>query len=253
MIAMRDYLKRHLPILVAAVIVAGLMTTGPAAARAVYDTVNAHTVDGKHAVSSNSTVAHRAGKLVATNAAGRLPDNIIARSPDSAKLGGLPLSAFAPTILYSSGPVEPTGPICETASFTPTRPSFAVIQLDVDVMNEVFGHIKTFAVAPGYSTNDGASYNYATPKTPIVASAAANNFGSVGATGVVRLAAGRAYRFAVKVDHFPNVTLRDGGCEEVVEILPKFPGSKIIGPCGTTVCPPPKDGKLMGGSVPRAR
>jgi hypothetical protein len=225
---MRDYLKRHLPIVMTAVLVAGLMTTGPAAARAVYDTVNAHMVDGKHAVDSNSTVAHRAGQLVATNATGRLPNDIIARAPDSAKLDGLPLSAFAPTILYASGSanLEP-GPACQTSSFTPTRPSFAVIRVDADIFG-AHGSGTGYAVQPGYSTNGGLTYSKASPSWWTETIAAPQTLAAVGNSGVVRLAAGRAYRFAAK----QAVFIRGGGggdCKLIVEILPKFPGSKIIG------------------------
>jgi hypothetical protein len=39
--------------------------------------INAHTVDGKHAVSSSTSRARRAGKLVATNSKGLLPGNIV--------------------------------------------------------------------------------------------------------------------------------------------------------------------------------
>ncbi len=85
---MRTSLRRHLPILVTAVIVAVLMQAGPPVAAAVYDAVNADKVDGRHAVASWTTAADRAGKLVATNAYGRLPNDIIATAPNAGKLGG---------------------------------------------------------------------------------------------------------------------------------------------------------------------
>ena len=62
--------------------------SGGAVAKAKFDANNAHKVDGKHAVSAGASLAKRKGKLVATNAAGRLPNNIIRKAPDSAKLGG---------------------------------------------------------------------------------------------------------------------------------------------------------------------
>jgi hypothetical protein len=50
---------------------------------------NADTVDGFHAVACSSSTTQRAGKLVATcKSTGRLPDNIIATAPNSARLGG---------------------------------------------------------------------------------------------------------------------------------------------------------------------
>ena len=43
--------------------------------------INAHRVDGKHAVGAGATRAQRAGKLVATNAQGYLPSNILDPRP----------------------------------------------------------------------------------------------------------------------------------------------------------------------------
>lgn len=60
---------------------------GPAIARAIAP--NADKVDGIDAVKSTATVKARKGKLVATSAkTGRLPNNIIATAPNSARLGG---------------------------------------------------------------------------------------------------------------------------------------------------------------------
>lgn len=85
---MRASLRRHLPVLVTAVVVAVLMQAGPPVAAAVHDAVNADKVDGRHAVAASTTPAGRAGKLVATNSSGRLPNDIIATAPNAAKLGG---------------------------------------------------------------------------------------------------------------------------------------------------------------------
>lgn len=59
----------------------------PSGAMAV-KVANADKVDGKHAVGAGASVTKRAGKLVATNSEGRLPDNIIAQAPDSALFDG---------------------------------------------------------------------------------------------------------------------------------------------------------------------
>jgi hypothetical protein len=57
---------------------------------------NAGKVDGKHAVSSGATRAKRKGKLVATSRrTGRLPNNIIAKAPNAARLGGKKASRYA--------------------------------------------------------------------------------------------------------------------------------------------------------------
>jgi hypothetical protein len=59
----------------------------PAAAVIV---ANADKVDGFHAVGSGATIDARKGKLVATSSStGRLPNNIIKKAPDAAKLGGV--------------------------------------------------------------------------------------------------------------------------------------------------------------------
>jgi hypothetical protein len=176
----------------------------------------------------------------------RVPERSTARAPDLAGLAKLPLSAFAPTILYSNGEMGPEGPpICQTASFTPARPSFAVIRVDVDFKGNSTTS-RTFTVEPGYSTTNGDSYHAATPHWWTVATSALGARASAGNSGVVRLAAGQAYRFAAKMDIGGPPSPAD--CIVVVEILPKFPGSKIIGPCGKAVCPNiPTDAKPFAG------
>jgi hypothetical protein len=85
---------------VALAVGAGLAATSLAA----FDAQNANRVDGKHAVGAGASVAAREGKLVATsNATGRLPNNIIARAPDAAKLGGKPAGAYRSIQLMPQG------------------------------------------------------------------------------------------------------------------------------------------------------
>lgn len=86
---MRAFIQRQQPVIVTAVVVGTLVAFGPGVAQAAYDAVNADRVDGKHAVGAGTTVAGRAGKLVATNSNGLLPNNIIATAPNAAKLGGV--------------------------------------------------------------------------------------------------------------------------------------------------------------------
>ena len=50
---------------------------------------NADKVDGFHAVGGGASVDRRSGKLVATNSQGTLPNDIIAKAPDSERLNGL--------------------------------------------------------------------------------------------------------------------------------------------------------------------
>ena len=80
--------------LFAAFVVGALVVSGPQIAIAAFDAVNSDKVDGKHAVGAGATVAGRAGKLVATNANGRLPSNIIVKAPDANLLDGVNSTAF---------------------------------------------------------------------------------------------------------------------------------------------------------------
>lgn len=101
---MRDFLRRNAPVVITAVVVATLMQVGPPVVAATYDAVNSDKVDGKHAVGAGATASSRSGKLVATNADGKLPNSIIAKAPDAAKLGGVPPSGY-----LSSDPGSVTG------------------------------------------------------------------------------------------------------------------------------------------------
>ncbi len=74
---MSAVIRRFGPVVAIAVVASVVTTTGPVVAKGVYDAVNAHKVDGKHAVGAGTSPTRRAGKLVATNSKGRLPDNII--------------------------------------------------------------------------------------------------------------------------------------------------------------------------------
>lgn len=88
-------LRRHATTMIVAMVTAAVTAGGPALARAAYDAVNTDKVDGKHAVGAAATRSARAGKLVATNRAGRLPNNIIAKAPNANLLDGKDSSAFS--------------------------------------------------------------------------------------------------------------------------------------------------------------
>jgi hypothetical protein len=82
-------LRRHVSVFLAALLGVLVGTVGPGVAQAAYDAINADKVDGKHAVSAGASIDQRKGKLVATNATtGLLPNNLIAKAPDAAKLNG---------------------------------------------------------------------------------------------------------------------------------------------------------------------
>jgi hypothetical protein len=86
-------LQRHASTAIVAATVAALTAGGPAIAGSVVDFArNADKVDGRHAVGAGASPTERAGKLAATNGAGRLPSDIIAHAPDSDRLGGQDLA-----------------------------------------------------------------------------------------------------------------------------------------------------------------
>lgn len=89
---MQGKTRRFMPYLLTALLVWTATSFGSSWAATAYDAVNARMVDGFSAVKSDATVKHRAGKLVATNKHGRLPDNIIKEAPNAARLGGLSLN-----------------------------------------------------------------------------------------------------------------------------------------------------------------
>ena len=65
-----------------AVTVSAVAQSEPASVSpASVSSINAHRVDGKHAVGAGASRANRAGKLVATNAQGYLPSNILNPRP----------------------------------------------------------------------------------------------------------------------------------------------------------------------------
>lgn len=83
---LRNALGRDARTITISAAVASLVTATPAVAAIV---ANADKVDGKHAVGSGATVEDRAGKLVATDKKGRLPNNIIAKAVNANRLDGL--------------------------------------------------------------------------------------------------------------------------------------------------------------------
>lgn len=91
--------------------VCATVVAAPTGAMAAY-VANADKVDNKHAVGAKASVTKRAGKLVATDKTGRLPNDIIAKAPDSALFNGLTLrqaqtqwlSVTADGTIYNASP-----------------------------------------------------------------------------------------------------------------------------------------------------
>jgi hypothetical protein len=86
-------LRKHLPTVLIAMVVAAVTAGGPAIAHGVQHALFAHNagkVDGKNAVSSDVSLAARRGKLVATNKnTGRLPNNIILKATNADRIDGI--------------------------------------------------------------------------------------------------------------------------------------------------------------------
>lgn len=81
--------RKLVPHLVTGLVAGLVVATGPSLADAAKAKIDADTVDGKHAVGARTSPAKRAGKLVATDKKGRLPDDIIAKAPNADRLGGV--------------------------------------------------------------------------------------------------------------------------------------------------------------------
>jgi hypothetical protein len=108
---MFDLVRKHASLIIAVMAIAVLAashataqdeTTKPPAAVPAAG-VNADTVDGRHAVGAAASLAARAGRLVATNAEGYLPANIVKKATDADKLDGVDSSGFARTAALKSG------------------------------------------------------------------------------------------------------------------------------------------------------
>lgn len=83
------------------ILVAAITTMAVVGAPAIAETVqkalfaeNSDKVDGRHAVGAGASAENRAGKLVATDNQGRLPNNIIKKAPDANKLDGRDFTEF---------------------------------------------------------------------------------------------------------------------------------------------------------------
>lgn len=95
---MKHFIKKHGLTLVIAAVTAAVATGGPVVARTIADFArNADKVDERHAVGPRASLEKRAGRLVATNRKGFLPNDIIRKAPAAGKadrLGRFGPSAF---------------------------------------------------------------------------------------------------------------------------------------------------------------
>lgn len=111
-------MRRHLSTVLIVLVTVAITAVAPAVAETIADYAkNAGKVDDRSAVGAGATIAKRSGKLVATDAEGRLPDNIIRKAPDSERLDGLSKNAFVrPSELLSVRPLHFVG---DTAAEVP--------------------------------------------------------------------------------------------------------------------------------------
>lgn len=89
---MSTFLRRNTGLIAVAVLSLTVGLGAPAVGDGVRHALFAHNsdkVDGKHAVGAGTSVAGRAGKLVATGSTGRLPNNIISKAPNADKVDGI--------------------------------------------------------------------------------------------------------------------------------------------------------------------
>lgn len=211
--------------LVTALVVAG----GPALAATVVDFAkNAGAVNGKKAVAANASVAQRKGKLVATGGlSGQLPNNIIAKAPDSAKLGGSPLSGLAARYLTSYDywvPATTQKTFCETAPFTPKVRSVATIQVAVDASGAT---ATRWSAQAAISDDGGATFARTNPNWWITATSPAAGYESVSASASVALAPGTRYVFAGI--GYATAAMSNGDCTLTVQVVPALPGTSVTG------------------------
>lgn len=134
------------------------------------------------------------------------------------------ISAFEGIAITGTFANRTTG--CETATYTPKRPETALINTSASVIGGATG--TTFATRAAYSDDGGATFKDALPAWGIGASASAGNYAANTNTGVVNLAKGTHYQFAVSGYVFAQDDSTGGECKVVVEIVPRKAGAGVL-------------------------
>lgn len=126
---------------------------------AAVSNINAHRVDGKHAVSAGTSPANRAGKLVATDKAGKLPSNIV--DPFWGGIKNIP-AGFADGV--DDGDTT-TSYIAATSQLVPVGSTVALIvsypvnqDIEVSAIPEGAGLWATTAAIPSQNLGDEIIY-----------------------------------------------------------------------------------------------
>jgi hypothetical protein len=145
---MLEKVRRHTSLFVAVTAVA-ILAASQAVAQAGPAGLDADTVDGRHAWGPGASLTDRAGDLVATNAAGYLPNDIIRKAPDADLLDGLEAAAFARAAALRS----PDGAVNETDNPVHWRQLKGVPASLADGGDS--GSYRAFQVAGSLSPNDG--------------------------------------------------------------------------------------------------
>jgi len=167
--------RENLKLVLVAAVCLGVGLSAPAIGQTIVTYAqNADKVDGKHAVGAGATVTQRKGKLVATSGTtGRLPNNIIAKAPDSTELGGYPHASLrsiniTPQGVYTTGNAAVvldnislglTGSSTFTFSFTvpPDHPITSPFRVDLMLRNG-FSSCQAYFQLNGSSGVAGGGY-----------------------------------------------------------------------------------------------
>lgn len=139
-------LRRDLRTALVAAVVAILVTSTPSIAAKVK---NADKVDGKHAVAAKASVAKRAGKLVATDKSGYLPNDIVRKPADADRLDGLDSTAFRPR---TAAPGELMTGIVAMVTANTTNSSAATTATFPASLSSALPASRATVVPPGGST-----------------------------------------------------------------------------------------------------
>jgi len=138
---------RDLRVVLIAVAVSLLLTGAPAMASAAYDAVNSDSVDGHDAVSAGTRPAKRAHSVIAANKAGYLPNNVIRKAPNSAKLGG----AIRADFIQRTSDIDELQTGTWAVSGSAASKSAGAIRFLEDLHSAIAG-ADTYFIAPGDST-----------------------------------------------------------------------------------------------------
>jgi hypothetical protein len=140
------------------------LVSGGSYAKGAYDAKNADKVDGFHAVGSKASKAKRAGKLVATDKAGRVPDSARVGGFNHAKLATINIAPQA-AYLTGSASMSASGPVLAAAGNSTMVVSFVLppdrnptggkLRMDVVYQESSAGACSWYSFGQGLEGPDG--------------------------------------------------------------------------------------------------